>query len=81
MRKARRERELRLWRQHDIAYVNACAETVRAAILVVGVSHLIDRSRKYIRRAFGKIVTSLVNDLFMPLIGLLTGGSRCPTAR
>ena len=24
--------------------------------------------------AFGKIVTSLVNDLFMPLIGLLTGG-------
>ena len=47
VRKARRERELRLWRQHDIAYVNACAETVRAAILVVGVSHLIDRSRKY----------------------------------
>lgn len=25
--------------------------------------------------AFGKIVTSLVNDLFMPLIGLLTGGA------
>lgn len=24
--------------------------------------------------AFGKIVTSLVNDLFMPLIGLLVGG-------
>lgn len=24
--------------------------------------------------AFGKIVTSLVNDLFMPIIGLLTGG-------
>ncbi|GHU82467.1 large-conductance mechanosensitive channel [Clostridia bacterium] len=24
--------------------------------------------------AFGKIVTSLVNDIFMPLIGLLTGG-------
>ena len=24
--------------------------------------------------AFGKIVTSLVNDLFMPLIGLITGG-------
>ena len=24
--------------------------------------------------AFGKIVTSLVNDLFMPLIGLLIGG-------
>lgn len=24
--------------------------------------------------AFGKIITSLVNDLFMPLIGLLTGG-------
>ena len=24
--------------------------------------------------AFGKIVTSLVNDLLMPLIGLLTGG-------
>jgi len=24
--------------------------------------------------AFGKIVTSLVNDLFMPLLGLLTGG-------
>ena len=25
--------------------------------------------------AFGKIVTSLVNDLFMPLIGLITGGT------
>ena len=25
--------------------------------------------------AFGKIVTSLVNDVFMPLIGLLTGGT------
>lgn len=25
--------------------------------------------------AFGKIVTSLVNDLFMPLIGLITGGA------
>ncbi|MBO4837622.1 MAG: large conductance mechanosensitive channel protein MscL [Clostridia bacterium] len=25
--------------------------------------------------AFGKIVTSLVNDLFMPLIGLVTGGT------
>lgn len=25
--------------------------------------------------AFGKIVTSLVNDLFMPCIGLLTGGT------
>jgi large conductance mechanosensitive channel len=25
--------------------------------------------------AFGKIVTSLVNDLFMPVIGLLTGGA------
>lgn len=24
--------------------------------------------------AFGKIVTSLVNDLFMPIIGLITGG-------
>lgn len=24
--------------------------------------------------AFGKIVTSLVNDMFMPLLGLLTGG-------
>lgn len=24
--------------------------------------------------AFGKIVTSLVNDIFMPIIGLLTGG-------
>ena len=24
--------------------------------------------------AFGKIVTSLVNDLIMPLVGLLTGG-------
>lgn len=24
--------------------------------------------------AFGKIVTSIVNDLFMPIIGLLTGG-------
>ena len=25
--------------------------------------------------AFGKIVTSLVNDIFMPLIGLITGGT------
>ena len=25
--------------------------------------------------AFGKIVTSLVNDLFMPVIGLITGGA------
>ena len=25
--------------------------------------------------AFGKIVTSLVNDVFMPLIGLITGGT------
>lgn len=25
--------------------------------------------------AFGKIVTSVVNDLFMPVIGLLTGGA------
>lgn len=25
--------------------------------------------------AFGKIVTSLVNDLFMPVIGLITGGN------
>jgi len=25
--------------------------------------------------AFGKIVTSLVNDLFMPIIGLITGGT------
>lgn len=25
--------------------------------------------------AFGKIVTSLVNDIFMPFIGLLTGGT------
>ena len=24
--------------------------------------------------AFGKIVTSLVNDIIMPLVGLLTGG-------
>lgn len=25
--------------------------------------------------AFGKIVTSLVNDIFMPLLGLITGGA------
>ena len=25
--------------------------------------------------AFGKIITSVVNDLFMPIIGLLTGGT------
>ena len=27
--------------------------------------------------AFGKIVTSLVNDVLMPPIGLLVGGIRC----
>lgn len=25
--------------------------------------------------AFGKIVTSLVNDIFMPLLGVITGGA------
>ena len=29
-----------------------------------------------IATAFGKITTSLVNDVFMPLIGMLIGGSR-----
>ena len=27
--------------------------------------------------AFGKIVTSLVNDVIMPLIGRLVGGGKC----
>ncbi len=31
--------------------------------------------------AFGKIVTSLVNDIFMPLLGMLTGGADFSTKK
>ena len=41
---------------------------------MIGMGTIINAALTLVGGAFGKITTSLVNDIFMPLLGIITGG-------
>ena len=41
---------------------------------MIGMGTIINAALTLVGGAFGKITTSLVNDIFMPVLGILTGG-------